>query len=126
MSRLGDLVDRAAAFRRWAETFCERHASGDDEAVASLAHADADRYEPRAGWRTNGTVEQQERRMRLTGLDEEVDAWVISEGVGVKKLAPETFRIAAHAAADAAPSSARAPDPVARRRLPARPPGGNG
>lgn len=52
-----------------------------------------------AGWSvvivTNGTVEQQERKLRLTGLDEEVDAWVISEAAGVKKPAPEIYRLAA-------------------------------
>lgn len=55
-----------------------------------------------AGWVTtivtNGTVQQQERKLRLTGLDEEVDAWVISEDAGVKKPAPEIFRLAAHTA----------------------------
>jgi putative hydrolase of the HAD superfamily len=52
-----------------------------------------------AGWVpfvvTNGTVEQQERKLRHTGLDREVAGWVISEGVGIRKPAPEIFRLAA-------------------------------
>lgn len=141
------LLDRAAAFRRWAVAFRDKHAPDDHAAVAWLIQADADGYEPRdrlalsvrerfglgpaayadltndlrwgmadfleldpqvsaalkrarsAGWLavivTNGTVEQQERKLRLTGLDREVDGWVISEAVGVKKPAPLIFRLAA-------------------------------
>ena len=52
-----------------------------------------------AGWApfivTNGTVEQQERKLRHTGLDREVAGWVISEGVGLRKPDPEIFRFAA-------------------------------
>ena len=44
---------------------------------------------------TNGTVEQQERRLRHTGLDREVGGWVISGGVGVRKPHPAVFRLAA-------------------------------
>jgi putative hydrolase of the HAD superfamily len=44
---------------------------------------------------TNGTVEQQERKLRHTGLDQEVAGWVISEGAGVRKPDPEIFRLAA-------------------------------
>lgn len=55
-----------------------------------------------SGWTvavvTNGTLEQQERKLRLTRLDEEVDTWVISEAVGVKKPDPEIFRHAARSA----------------------------
>ena len=55
-----------------------------------------------AGWQvvivTNGTVAGQERKLRLTGLDDEVDAWVISEGARIKKPAPEIFRLAARIA----------------------------
>jgi putative hydrolase of the HAD superfamily len=52
-----------------------------------------------AGWVpfvvTNGTVEQQERKLRHTGLDREVAGWVISEGAGARKPDPEIFRLAA-------------------------------
>jgi putative hydrolase of the HAD superfamily len=52
-----------------------------------------------AGWVpfvvTNGTVEQQERKLRHTGLDKELAGWVISEGAGMRKPDPEIFRLAA-------------------------------
>jgi len=52
-----------------------------------------------AGWVpfvvTNGTVEQQERKLRHTGLDREVAGWVISEGSGIRKPDPGIFRLAA-------------------------------
>jgi putative hydrolase of the HAD superfamily len=52
-----------------------------------------------AGWVpfvvTNGTVPQQERKLRHTGLDREVAGWVISEGAGTRKPDPEIFRLAA-------------------------------
>jgi putative hydrolase of the HAD superfamily len=52
-----------------------------------------------AGWVpfvvTNGTVEQQERKLRHTGLDRDVAGWVISEGAGLRKPDPEIFRFAA-------------------------------
>jgi putative hydrolase of the HAD superfamily len=52
-----------------------------------------------AGWMpfvvTNGTVEQQERKLRHTGLDREVAGWVISEGAGMRKPDPSIFRFAA-------------------------------
>ena len=52
-----------------------------------------------AGWVpfvvTNGTVEQQERKLRHTGLDREVAGWVISEGAGIRKPDPGIFRLAA-------------------------------
>jgi putative hydrolase of the HAD superfamily len=52
-----------------------------------------------AGWLpvivTNGTVEQQERRIRLTGLDRYVADWVISEEAGVSKPNPRIFSLAA-------------------------------
>lgn len=55
-----------------------------------------------AGWVpfvvTNGTVEQQERKLRHTGLDREVAGWVISEGAGLRKPDPEIFRLAAASA----------------------------
>lgn len=52
-----------------------------------------------AGWLpvvvTNGTVEQQERRIRMTGLDRYVADWVISEQAGVSKPNPRIFALAA-------------------------------
>ena len=52
-----------------------------------------------AGWVpfvvTNGTVAQQERKLRHTGLDREVAGWVVSEGVGLRKPDPAIFRVAA-------------------------------
>ncbi|HEY5398385.1 MAG TPA: HAD family hydrolase [Trebonia sp.] len=55
-----------------------------------------------AGWVpfvvTNGTVQQQERKLRHTGLDREVAGWVISEGAGPRKPDPAIFRLAAEEA----------------------------
>lgn len=52
-----------------------------------------------AGWTpfvvTNGTVAQQEHKLRHTGLDREVAGWVISEGAGMRKPDPGIFRFAA-------------------------------
>jgi putative hydrolase of the HAD superfamily len=52
-----------------------------------------------AGWVpfvvTNGTVRQQERKLRHAGLDREVAGWVISEGAGLRKPDPGIFRLAA-------------------------------
>lgn len=54
------------------------------------------------GWRlaivTNGRVPQQEKKIRRTGLDAIVDAWVVSDGVGHRKPEPEIFHAAARAA----------------------------
>lgn len=65
----------------------------DDAVTAALRAARA------AGWVpfvvTNGTVAQQERKLRHTGLDREVAGWVISEGAGIRKPDPEIFRFAA-------------------------------
>ena len=65
----------------------------DDAVTGALRAARA------AGWVpfvvTNGTVEQQERKLRHTGLDREVAGWVISEGAGLRKPDPEIFRLAA-------------------------------
>jgi putative hydrolase of the HAD superfamily len=44
---------------------------------------------------SNGTVQQQERKLRHTGLDREVAGWVISEGAGIRKPDPGIFRLAA-------------------------------
>ncbi|GAB1643705.1 HAD family hydrolase [Krasilnikovia sp. MM14-A1259] len=141
------LVDRTAAFRRWAAHWAAGHGGGPDD-IDWLIATDNDGYEPRerfarriaerlglprsepvldelragmvaelqldprvpralaaataAGWSpvvvTNGTVRQQEAKLRHTGLDRLVTGWVISEGVGVRK--PDA-RIFAHAAAEA-------------------------
>jgi putative hydrolase of the HAD superfamily len=65
----------------------------DDAVTRALRDARA------AGWApfvvTNGTVHQQERKLRHTGLDREVAGWVISEGAGIRKPDPEIFRLAA-------------------------------
>lgn len=67
--------------------------AADDAVAGALRRARA------AGWVpfvvTNGTVEQQERKLRHTGLDREVAGWVISEGVGLRKPDPAIFRLAA-------------------------------
>lgn len=144
------LVDRASAYRRWAEEFAARHGTGAGSEVDWLIAADADGYEPRErlkasirdryrlgtkalseledalrwgmadrlepdlrvskalafaredGWLpfvvTNGSVEQQERKLHITGLETEVAGWVISEAVGAKKPDPRIFSAAAEAA----------------------------
>jgi putative hydrolase of the HAD superfamily len=65
----------------------------DDAVILALRRARA------AGWApfvvTNGTVAQQERKLRHTGLDREVAGWVISEGAGLRKPDPAIFRFAA-------------------------------
>jgi len=117
------LIDRAGAFGRWAREFAS--ARGGSAADARwLVAADRDGLEPRerlaaiiserfglgavaralrdaraAGWVpfvvTNGTVEQQERKLRHAGLDREVAGWVISEGAGIRKPDPGIFQFAA-------------------------------
>jgi putative hydrolase of the HAD superfamily len=70
-----------------------RHIIRDSGVTTALRQARA------AGWTpfvvTNGTVRQQERKLRSTGLDREVAGWVISEGAGIRKPDPEIFRLAA-------------------------------
>jgi putative hydrolase of the HAD superfamily len=65
----------------------------DEAVIRALREARA------AGWTpfvvTNGTVEQQERKLRHTGLDRETAGWVISEAAGMRKPDPEIFRLAA-------------------------------
>jgi putative hydrolase of the HAD superfamily len=60
---------------------------------------------------TNGTVAQQEAKLRRTGLDRLVAGWTISEGAGVRKPDRRIFEIAA-AAAGIPLSSARRDGPV--------------
>jgi putative hydrolase of the HAD superfamily len=56
----------------------------------------------KAGWDpvvvTNGTAEQQERKLRHTGLDEHVIGWVVSEAIGAKKPDAAIFEAAARCA----------------------------
>jgi putative hydrolase of the HAD superfamily len=70
-----------------------RQLVADDAVIVALRRARA------AGWTpfvvTNGTVAQQERKLRHTGLDREVAGWVISEGAGLRKPDPAIFRLAA-------------------------------
>lgn len=146
------LVDRAAAFRLWAEDFVSAMGLPDDE-VEWLITSDRDGYEPRdslastirdrfclrgssaerladdlrhgmidwivlspevpravsrsteAGWVpfviTNGTVEQQEQKLRHTGLDHLVAGWVVSEAAGRAKPDRRIFDIAARSAGHA-------------------------
>ncbi|RZU50855.1 putative hydrolase of the HAD superfamily [Krasilnikovia cinnamomea] len=138
------LVDRTAAFRRWATGWAPAHGGGPAD-VAWLIATDNDGYEPRerfarsiaayfdlpdhravlaelregmvkeleldprvglalaeavaAGWSpvvvTNGTVRQQESKLRHTGLDRLVAGWVISEGAGVRKPDARMYELAA-------------------------------
>jgi putative hydrolase of the HAD superfamily len=135
------LIDRAAAFKAWAES------RFDQSAVSWLVAADRDGYEPRpslarrivdrfggsaddmlsdlrsgmvdqlvfdpavgsvltdaaaAGFVpwvvSNGTVAQQEAKLRRTGLDRLIAGWTISEGAGVRKPDRQIFALAAAAA----------------------------
>jgi putative hydrolase of the HAD superfamily len=67
--------------------------------VPDDAVTDALRTARAAGWVpfvvTNGTVAQQERKIRHTALDREVAGWIVSEGAGIRKPDPEIFRLAA-------------------------------
>jgi HAD superfamily hydrolase (TIGR01549 family) len=60
---------------------------------------DALRRLRRAGWRigilTNGMADNQLGKIRNTGLNRLVDAWCISDEVGIRKPDPEIFRLAA-------------------------------
>jgi putative hydrolase of the HAD superfamily len=99
---------------RLVSLICQRFGLDDDRGAGLLAElraglvshiapdpsvAQALRQARAAGWVpfvvTNGTVAQQERKLRHTGLDGEVAGWVISEGAGVRKPDPEIFRLAA-------------------------------
>ncbi|MDY7087013.1 MAG: HAD family hydrolase [Actinomycetota bacterium] len=63
--------------------------------IAALTGATALGYVPVVV--TNGTVAQQEAKLRRTGLDEVVAGWVVSEGVGVRKPSRRIFELAAGA-----------------------------
>ncbi|MCT9081072.1 HAD family hydrolase [Streptomyces fulvoviolaceus] len=72
-----------------------------EHVVLAEATRDALRTASDGGWTcvivTNGRVAQQETKIRNTGLDRLVHGWVVSEGVGHKKPAPEIFHAAAAA-----------------------------
>jgi putative hydrolase of the HAD superfamily len=65
----------------------------DDAVTVALRAARAAAWVPYVV--TNGTVPQQTRKLRHTGLDREVAGWVVSEGAGIRKPDPEIFRYAA-------------------------------
>jgi putative hydrolase of the HAD superfamily len=69
------------------------------QVVPDSAVAGALRDARAAGWVpfvvTNGTVEQQERKLRHAGLDREVAGWVISGGAGIRKPDRRIFQLAA-------------------------------
>jgi putative hydrolase of the HAD superfamily len=139
------LIDRAAAFKSWAESRFDQLFGR--SAVSWVVEADRDGYEPRealarqiadryrmdadvlltelragmiehlspdpavaaaltaaaaAGFvphvLTNGTVAQQEAKLRKTGLDRLVAGWTISEAAGVRKPDRRIFERAAAAA----------------------------
>jgi putative hydrolase of the HAD superfamily len=142
------LIDRTAAFARWAARYVPAQGGGQSD-VSWLIEADRDGYEPRerlaarirerlgpatdvgevlqelragmvaqvvfdpavgaalteavaAGWVpvvvTNGSVRQQEAKLRHTGLDRLVAGWVVSEAAGVRKPDPRIFALGAQAA----------------------------
>lgn len=72
---------------------------GADRTVLAPATREALLRAAAAGWRcvivTNGETEQQEAKIRHTGLDALVHGWVISEAAGHKKPAPQIFHAAA-------------------------------
>jgi putative hydrolase of the HAD superfamily len=70
--------------------------SPDPEIAAALADAAAAGMVPFIV--TNGTVAQQEAKIRRVGLDVLVAGWVVSEGVGVRKPGRRIFELAASAA----------------------------
>jgi putative hydrolase of the HAD superfamily len=94
--RFGLAGDQAASLLAELRAGLVRQIVMDNAVTRSLRAARA------AGWTpfvvTNGTVPQQEHKLRHTGLDREVAGWVISEGAGVRKPDPEIFRLAAASA----------------------------
>ncbi|MBL7260669.1 HAD family hydrolase [Paractinoplanes lichenicola] len=69
--------------------------SPDPRVAAALTGATAAGFVPVVV--TNGTVAQQEAKLRRTGLDRLVAAWVVSEGAGVRKPDLAIFEQAAAA-----------------------------
>lgn len=90
--RYGDALPEGAVL-----AFLDR--GGADRVVLAPAVRTALGEAVAAGWTcaivTNGTVAQQERKIRGTGLDGLVHGWVVSEALGCKKPDPEIFRAAA-------------------------------
>jgi len=70
--------------------------SPDPQVAAALTDARAAGFVPFVV--TNGTVAQQEAKLRRTGLDKLVAGWTISEGAGVRKPDRRIFETAAAAA----------------------------
>jgi putative hydrolase of the HAD superfamily len=68
----------------------------DPEVAAALGEAVASGWSPVVV--TNGSVRQQEAKLRRTGLDGLVAGWVISEGAGVRKPDRRIFELAAELA----------------------------
>jgi putative hydrolase of the HAD superfamily len=99
--RLASLIGQRFGFngRTEADLLAELRAGLVSQIVPDGAVTEALRDARSAGWVpfvvTNGTVAQQERKLRYTGLDTEVAGWVISEGAGLRKPDPEIFRLAA-------------------------------
>ena len=69
------------------------HVSLAEPTREALRHAAAHGWSPVVV--TNGRVRQQEAKLAVSGLDEEVAGWVVSEAVGTKKPAREIFAAAA-------------------------------
>jgi putative hydrolase of the HAD superfamily len=96
---------------RFAARIGERFGLPADRVLAELRAGMVDQlqFDPRvgdgltravaAGWSpvvvTNGSVRQQEAKLRRTGLDRLVAGWVISEGAGVRKPDRRIFELAA-------------------------------
>ena len=86
-------------YRDQAELLAQLRAGLVSQITPDSAVAEALRAARAAGWVpfvvSNGTVQQQERKLRHTGLDREVAGWVISEGAGARKPDPRIFELAA-------------------------------
>ncbi len=66
----------------------------DDDVIRSLRVARAHDWDVVIV--TNGVTAQQERKITMLGLDDEVDGWVISESLGIEKPDPAIFLAAAN------------------------------
>lgn len=92
---------------------------GADRAVLAPQTREALVRAAAAGWRcvivTNGETEQQEAKIRRTGLDALVHGWVVSEAAGHKKPAPQIFHAAVAAAVGGAGAVPEASGPAGAR-----------
>ncbi|GAA5200679.1 HAD family hydrolase [Rugosimonospora acidiphila] len=100
MDRFFAMVCQTFALAEPPERVWEQYRSRMPELACCRAeNLDALRRLRRAGWRlgivTNGMTDNQLGKIRNTGLDALVDAWCISDEVGVRKPDPEVFRLAA-------------------------------